>query len=198
MKIFILGAGSFVKEIADLCNDLGWRVEAFIVDVDSQPDLLLDRPVFHIDDLPSGLGFCVPGIISPKRRRLLGVMVEKGWRIIDLVHPSASVSKTARLDGVVVNRGAVIGRDSWLEAGTIINRGASIGHDCHIGACSTIGPGANLAGNVTVGIGATIGMGANIREGVLIGPRVVVGMGSVVLHDILEGVWWGNPAKRQR
>ncbi len=200
MKVMVLGAGSFAREVADLCDDLGWEVEAFVVNVDGQPVSLLGKPVLRAEALPSRHGYpVVAGLISPDREHLIWEVLSRHYFLTDLVHPSASVSRTARLYGCVINRGAVVGRDAVLGVGTIVNRNAAIGHDCLLAACVTVGPGACLAGGVRVGKGAVIGMGAMIREGVTIGSRAMVGMGAVVLSDIPPGeVWLGVPARKQR
>jgi UDP-3-O-[3-hydroxymyristoyl] glucosamine N-acyltransferase len=74
-----------------------------------------------------------------------------------LVHP------TARLEaGVVVEPGAVIGRDAWIGAGTTIAAGAVIGYRVTIGRGSYVGPCASV-------IHALVGDRVIVHAGVRIG-----------------------------
>ena len=196
MNVVVLGAGSFAREVADMCGDLGWRVDAFVVDVGGQPDELLGRPVVWPEEL---LGDAyVVGLTSPQRRTLALGAEARGAVPATLVHPSASVSRTVPFAGCVVCRGAVVSTGSRVGRGAIVHRGGMVGHDCRVGEGATVGPSAHLTGFVEIGRGAVVGMGAMVREGVRIGAGAVVGMGAVVLRDVPPGeTWWGVPARRQ-
>jgi len=198
-KVLILGAGSFALEAADVAKDLGWQVAGYVVDVKA-PKTLRGKPVHDANgELPSLP--CVCGIVSPERIGLVRNLAGRGFKFLTSIHPDASVSFASLwgLEGTgsLVNRGAVVSRDSFFGCCVVVNRNASVGHDCTLGECCTVGPGANLAGGVIVGEGAVVGMGANVREGVQIGTGAVVGMGAVVLQDVPDGeTWWGVPARK--
>ena len=195
----ILGAGGFAREVTDLCYDLGWYVVGYAVDIPDQPKVLLGKAVRQLEDWNSDWP-CVAAIVSPLRKRILDSAVRLGFTFASVVHPSASVSKMARIHpGVIVNRNVTVGNEAVVRRHMILNRGCTIGHDCEIGIGVTVGPGANLAGNVRVGEWATIGMGANVREGTRIGAGAFIGMGSVVVEDVPGGeTWWGIPARKIR
>lgn len=199
MEVFVLGAGSFAREVADMARDLGWEVAAFVVDVDGQPFALLGRPVIHAE-LLRGDGVFVAGLVSPARRVLAGKAEDRGLLPCTLVHPSASVSRTALVErGALISRLVAVGDEAEIGRLAILNRGALVGHGCVVGIAATVGPGANLAGGSVVGRHATVGMGALLLEGRKIGAWATVGAGSVVTRDVPDGeTWWGSPARRMR
>jgi sugar O-acyltransferase (sialic acid O-acetyltransferase NeuD family) len=131
------------------------------------------------------------------RRKILAKLVEAGYQIATVIHPSATVSRhaiicegTAIMAKAVVNIGAVIGR------GCIINTSASVDHDCRLGDAVHISPGANLAGNVAVGHESWIGIASCVREGIVVDRNVVVGAGAVVIKPVASDLTVvGNPIR---
>ncbi|GGW22073.1 acetyltransferase [Arenibacter certesii] len=117
---------------------------------------------------------------------------------VSLLHPSATLSKTATIDtNVLISAGAIVNALSNIGIGAIINTGAIVEHECTIKAFAHIAPGATLAGNVTVGKRSFIGAGAVVKQGVTIGNDVIVGAGAVIIKDIPDNLTVvGNPAKR--
>ncbi len=147
------------------------------------PDLLREGVV---DAAFVGLG----GVPSNARRRALYERL-KGWGfpIVSLVHPSAVIADSVRMDeGVMVMGGAVINPEALLERSAIVNSMALVEHDCRIGAFAHICPGARLGGSVEVGEEAFVGLGSVVIQGVRIGAHAVVGAGAVVLADVPQGV----------
>lgn len=106
------------------------------------------------------------------------------------------------LDRKWTHPNAYFGPDCSIGAGTHVNYGASMTRTT-LGRHVTIGPGVVIGGDVTIGDRVFVGMGALIGvkhpgETVIIGDDVTIGAGAVVLHDIPEGTWVGNPARRIR
>lgn len=111
-----------------------------------------------------------------------------GFEIINVVHPSAIISDTARLGtGDRVFAGAIINPESHVGNNVVINTGAIVEHDCRIEDHAQIAPGAHLGGNVSVGEGSIVGMGANVIQGISIGRYAVIGAGAVVIEDVPDG-----------
>lgn len=126
----------------------------------------------------------------------------RAWttELITLVHPTASVSKSARLGpGTVVMAQAAINPDARIGSAVIINTGAVVEHDVVIGDYAHIAPNAAMAGASSLGDFSFLGLNAAVRQGVTIGSQSIVGAGGVVVRNIPDNVIaFGVPALVQR
>ncbi len=202
VRLLILGAGAFAADVADLVEEMpGIEIDGFVESKD--PSKVGERvsgyPIRWLDDLPDDLsayrGFSALG--TTHRDAPIAELEMKGLDFLTLVHPSAQVSRSARLGkGVLVSRGSIIAAQTCVGSHVVINRGCLIGHHVRIGDFVTISPGANLAGGTQVGRGTYIGMGAILLNGVRVGEGSVVGAGSVVTRDVPDRVQvLGIPAR---
>jgi sugar O-acyltransferase (sialic acid O-acetyltransferase NeuD family) len=134
------------------------------------------------------------------RGRIFRKLESRGGLPINIIHPGATVARSARLGrGIAVCAGAVINPGALIGDNCIVNTSASIDHDCVVGDHVHLCPGVHLAGAVKVGNGTMIGTGAVVLPGIQIGKGCVVGAGAVVNRDLPEGVVaFGVPAKVQR
>jgi sugar O-acyltransferase (sialic acid O-acetyltransferase NeuD family) len=120
-----------------------------------------------------------------------------GVRVDPLVHPQASVCRTASLGaGSQVLAQAVVAAGVRLGEACIINHHASADHECVLGDGVHLAPGATLCGCVSLGNNVMIGAGAVVLPRIAIGENTVVGAGAVVTRDLPAGVVAvGNPAE---
>jgi sugar O-acyltransferase (sialic acid O-acetyltransferase NeuD family) len=189
-SLLFLGDGTYAVEALDIAEAAGGFAPIGFVNSSKRPaegSTLQGLPIFWIDEIPFASGDCVVvcAIVTTRRIGFIEDILKRGYRFTSLVHPSASVSRRARIrEGCILNAGAVVSSNADIGEYTIINRGALIGHDNLIGKCCTVGPGANLAGNVEIGDGAFVAQGAVVRERLKIGSHAVVGAGAVVLQDV--------------
>ena len=143
-------------------------------------------------------GFVFPSIGSNTiRERLIAFFNLNQIAQINIIAPSAIVSKTARLGkSIFISNGAIINAQATISDGVIINTGAIIEHECTLGTCVHIAPNATLTGNVTVGDRTFIGASAVVKQGVTIGKDVIIGAGAVVIRDVPNGKKIvGNPSR---
>lgn len=120
-----------------------------------------------------------------ERHRLYDRLKAFGFELPNLVHPQASVERSATLgDGNQVMAQAVVGSDARIGSGCIVNAGSIVSHDCRIGDHVHVAPGAVLAGGVHVGARTLIGMGATVYLRARIGDDVVVVNGVDVQADV--------------
>ena len=105
-----------------------------------------------------------------------------------LVHPSAVISESARLEnGTVVMAKVVINAGAQIGKNCIVNTAAVVEHDCRVGDHVHLSPGVLLGGGVTVHPFAHVGIGAIALPGAEIGEGAIVGAGAVVLHSVPPG-----------
>ena len=131
------------------------------------------------------------------RKSVMAALEEMGFVIVTLLHHTAAVSPSARLEaGVLVCPQAVINADAHIGKGSIINTGAIAEHDCEIGDFSHLSPRAALGGGVVLGSRCWVCMGATVADHVMIGADTTIGAGAVVLDSFPGNVLAGGvPAK---
>jgi sugar O-acyltransferase (sialic acid O-acetyltransferase NeuD family) len=121
----------------------------------------------------------------------------KGKKLINLIHPSASISSSVLIgEGVFVNRNVSVNSFAQIGSNVILNTGCVIEHECNLASSIHVAPGAVLAGNVTVGQRTFIGANSVVKQGVTIGSDVIIGAGSVILKSVPDGsIVVGNPGR---
>jgi sugar O-acyltransferase (sialic acid O-acetyltransferase NeuD family) len=131
------------------------------------------------------------------RGRLAGELRKSGGQLVQVVHPSASLSPSAVLgSGVFIGPGAIVNPGTIVGDDVIVNSGAIVEHECHLGAAVHISPGAILAGQVWVGARSWIGAGAVVIQCLSVGEDVIVGAGACVTKRIESNcVVVGVPAR---
>lgn len=210
-KIIILGTGGNCVDILDTLRDIndaqGKLIYECVGFLDDNPDTW-SRSVRGARVLgPLGeavhFGDCffVFGIGSVsnfwRRRDILAKTKISDERFETILHPTASVSRMAKLEaGVVVFQNATITSSVHIGRHVCILPNSVISHDDVIGDFTCVAGGVCVSGNVRVGHSCYLGAGSAIKEGVEIGSRCLIGMGSVVLKDVPENsVMVGNPAR---
>ncbi len=204
-RLVILGAGGYAEEVADLASEHDrYEIVAFIEGRRREAcgTSVHGVPVLWIDDIPSLPENCVAvcAVGSPARSAFIAEASARGLRFGTFVHPSAHVSRSARLGaGCIVGPHVVVAAHTTIGEHVILNRGVLVGHHASIGDCVTLSPGANVAGRTRIGEGAFIGMGAVILDGLTVGEGAVVGSGAVVTRDVPARVQvLGVPARSVR
>ena len=196
VTMYLFGASGHGKVVKEILDANGVKVDAF---VDDNPDVneCGGLPVLHD---ATGLS---PLIVSVGVNRIRKMIVERlettnpAVEFGTAVHPSATVSPTAKIGGgTVVMAGAVINADAVVGKHCIINTGATIDHDCIVGDFCHIAPGAHISGATRVGESTWVGVGSSVIQCLNIGRNCMIGAGSVVVKDMPDNVTaYGCPAK---
>jgi len=200
--VILMGGGGHAAVVADAARLTGWNVLGFVSDAppDHQEQLLQQRmalpwlgSIMQLDrartDAPPGTAIFPAVGDNSRRREWLIRAAATSAALAVIVHPSASVSSSARVErGTFIGPQAVIGPRATLHEGTIINSASVVEHDCSIGAFVHVAPGAVLTGDVFVGDGAMIGARAVLLPGRTVGPGAMVGAGAVVTRDVPAGL----------
>lgn len=132
-----------------------------------------------------------------ERIRLGSLIVERGMRLGNAIHPSALIADGVEIGcGNFVGARAVLNTNARVENHVIINTGAIVEHDCVLEDGSAVGPGAILGGRVHLERASFISAGAVVTSRLRIGGETVVGAGAVVTRDLPANVLaWGVPAR---
>jgi sugar O-acyltransferase (sialic acid O-acetyltransferase NeuD family) len=202
-RLAILGGGGHGKVVADAAECSGRWKEIVFYD-DAWPVKSDDRPWPIAGSFQSFLERPRPSCdvvvaIGDNRLRstVANQLIENGFSLVNVIHPSATVSRHAHIGiGTVIFAGAVVNIGATLGTACIINTGAIVEHDCLLGTAVHVSPGANLAGEVTIGDASWIGIGSCIRQQIIVGRNVIIGAGAVVVKPVPDGLTVvGNPAR---
>jgi sugar O-acyltransferase (sialic acid O-acetyltransferase NeuD family) len=196
LPVIVVGGGGHAKVLVSTLLLQRRRILGFVELKPLPPPLLGiahlgdDSAVFlHRPDqvrLVNGVG-SIDSTIS--RREVYEKFRGQQYIFETVIHPSAIIAAEVHIkDGVQVMAGVVVQPGSCLGANVIINTGARVDHDCWIDAHAHIAPGVTLSGDVHIGEGAHIGTGASIIQGVNVGVASIVGAGAVVIGDVPPGI----------
>ena len=95
------------------------------------------------------------------RERAVEEATANGFRFATLVHPTAYVDETARVEeGTMVSAGSIVDVNTTLRRHVLVNFACTVAHDSVLEEFATIGPGCRLSGNTRVGRSAYVGTGA--------------------------------------
>ncbi|CZE47010.1 UDP-N-acetylbacillosamine N-acetyltransferase [Campylobacter geochelonis] len=186
-KIYIYGASGHGQVLSDIARACGYD-EVVFLDDSSDTKFSKDLPKF---DIFIGVG------VNDTRAMLQEKVQKCGFKVVNLIHPSAVISPSAKFGvGVCVMPNVVVNAFAKVSDGVILNSGCVVEHECVIERFAHISPNAALAGNVYVGEFSHIGIGSSVIQGIKIGSNVSVGAGSVVVRNLApNGVYVGVPTK---
>lgn len=204
--VLIFGAGGHAKVVIDALERQ--YAPSSVLVFDDDPGVwgskLLGYPVIgglnellqHASDYQADCSVVAIGN-NAVRVGIAAKLAVHGFPLGSVIHPSAVVSRTARIGvGTVLFANAVVNADSHIGNNVIINTGATIDHDCIVSDGVHVAPGVNICGGVEIGEGSFIGAGAVVIPGVRIGSNVTVGAGATVLEDVQDNMKVvGTPAR---
>ena len=204
MKILIAGTSGLAKEVSCWASGI-FEVIGYTTPTKSKKnEFNLPGINFSDDEVTpdlAGTEYVLIGIGSLKvRKKLYEKYKKKGFKFPKLIHPTSTVSSSAKLgECVIVAPNCVISPNVKIGAVTYINFQCGIGHDSIIGDFVQINPGSQLGGCCVIGEETLIGSGSTILQGVTVGLRATVGSGSVVFTKVSDNsTIIGNPARRMR
>lgn len=196
MRIYLIGAGGFAREVLDVIEALarsGEDISVAAIHADGSSDATelkvrnyeVAGPLAALPKPGAADRFVIGFGDSVGRERVDLMMTSNGWQAVTLVHPAATLGSLVTLgDGSVVCAGARLTTNITLGRSVHVNLNATIGHDVTVDDYVTINPLVSVSGRVTIGARTLIGTGANINERLSIGADAVVGSGAVVVRDV--------------
>ncbi|MEO1814735.1 MAG: acetyltransferase [Acetobacterium sp.] len=206
-KLLLIGGGGHCKTVVEAVLLSGEFNEVGIIDKPQKTgsSVLGVKIIGNDSDLPclkeNGFeyAFISLGSIGDAGRRieLYKILVELGFKVPSIVHPSANISPHSEIDeGVFIGKNVIVNGDTKILKNSILNTGCIIEHDCQIGSFVHIAPGVILSGNVIIGNNTHVGAGTVVRQDISIGDNTVIGIGSVVTKEIGgNSLAYGNPCR---
>ena len=190
-SIYIYGASGHGLVVADIATSCGYDTVILIDDGDNRYPTFNDiKRTSHIP-IAFGIGN------NDVRAKLFEKVLENGFEVVTLIHPSSVVSQSSILGlGTVVMPNVVINAQVIVKDCVILNSSCVVEHQCYINKFTHISPNVALAGDVTVGEFTHIGIGSNIIQGVNIGNNCIIGAGSTIVNNIESNIKaYGNPCR---
>jgi len=187
--IYIYGAGGHGLVVADIAKACGYDTIQFIDDHLAHYPSLVDIS----EDHPIAIG-----VGENKTRRLIfNILQDRGFEIVTLIHPTATISDTVSIGkATVIMPHVVINAESTIGEGCIVNTASVIEHQNSIGSFVHISPNVSLGGAVSVGDLVHVGIGSTAIQSIQIGQASTIGAGSVLVKHIPENcLAYGNPCR---
>ena len=194
-KIILVGGGAFAREL------LSWILDASDVNVlppvtgylDDNADAFTGFPAAEVTWLGTptdyrpqdGDLFAIAIGDTGAKASTCATLAAKGGKFLTVIHPSAIISRSAKLGtGVVVGPNSYVATHAILGDYVCVNSLSGIGHDAMIGASATISSQVDVTGAVTVGEKVFIGSGARLLPKISVGANSRIGAGAVVVRSV--------------
>jgi len=187
-KIYIYGAGGHGFVCADVARALGYDECIFLDDA---------KALKFEASLPRYDMFVAIGA-NDIRQSLYEKVLDCGFKVVNLIHPSAIISPSAVLGqgGILVMPGVIINAKARISEGVILNSACVIEHECEVGPFSHISVGAKLGGNVKIANNCFLGINSSILPNLSLKAHSVLGAGAVLCESAESGIYVGIPAKK--
>ena len=143
MRLIILGAGKYGREIQDIAEQTGRFEEIFFLDDGSDAPNVLGKCADFINYIDENTVFHVAFGNNDFREKWITELLNYKAQLVNIIHPTAYISPKAKLGrGVAVMPKAAINTYSVVKDGCMINTGAIVDHDTVINEFSHICVGA--------------------------------------------------------
>jgi sugar O-acyltransferase (sialic acid O-acetyltransferase NeuD family) len=200
-SLFVIGAGGHAKSIAEVAIAAGFSIKAFVSYEAEESEFMGVRVINSLpEDIAVRAESIAIGIGANYLREKVLLELQESCelsRFPALVHPSAIIASSARIDlGSTIHQNSVVGPSTRIGKFCTVNTSATVDHDCVMRDFSSMGPGAHTGGGVTIGNRAHISIGAIAIHGIDIGSDSILGAGSCATESIPElTIAIGTPAR---
>ena len=204
--VYILGIGGSSPLFIDLAESCGYVVKGLFHyngsrtgETDHEFEILGSFADLYKQDI-RGINIMLSMGDMQIRKVVSEKLLSLGAFIPTMIHPSAQVSRFARISkiGVLIGAGCIIQADNNISSHTIIRDMALVCHQSNIGEYCFIGPKALIGAHTIINDFSFIGQGAILVSGKAkeIGKKAIIGAGSVVTKPVEQNSSViGSPAK---
>ena len=186
-SLLILGAGGFGQMIKETALVLGYEKVVFLDDAAKGEDVIgmcCDYVLRH-SEYPAAVA-----AFGNNKTRLFWTdkLLEEGYEVPAMVHPSAIVSPSATLEpGCFIMQRVVVNTHTRIERAALINSGAVVDHDSIVCAGAHVGLGSVVKANCTIESGRKVEAG----EVIFSTRRKIEGVDSRSLEDAVYAFGFG-------
>ena len=186
-SLLILGAGGFGQMIKETALALGYEKVVFLDDAAKGEDVIgmcCDYVLRH-SEYPAAVA-----AFGNNKTRLFWTdkLLEEGYEVPAMVHPSAIVSPSATLEpGCFIMQRVVVNTHTRIERAALINSGAVVDHDSIVCAGAHVGLGSVVKANCTIESGRKVEAG----EVIFSTRRKIEGVDSRSLEDAVYAFGFG-------
>lgn len=187
-SLLILGAGGFGQMVKETALALGYEKVLFLDDAAKDEDVIgmcCDYVLKH-SEYPTAVA-----AFGNNKTRLFWTekLLEEGYEVPVIVHPSAIVSPSAVLEpGCFIMQRAVVNTHTRIGKAALVNSGAVVDHDSVVGAGAHIGLGSVVKANCTIEDGCKVEAG----EVIFSTRRKIEGADSRSLEDAVYAFGFGT------
>jgi len=199
-RIIVVGGGGFGRELMCWLEDCAAagtlpRMAGFIDDNPAELRGYGPRLGSIQDFTPGPRDLFALGVASPSvKRRLAGLLHDRGGKFPVVIHPTAIVVRTAQVaEGVVMCPRSTLTADTRIERFVTMLNTSGVGHDSVVGEFSTISSVCDVMGNAVIGSDVFLGSSVRILPKVKIGSGAIVGAGVTVIRSVRPGDTVYNP-----
>lgn len=187
-SLLILGAGGFGRMVKETAQALGYEKVVFLDDAVKSDDVIgmcCDYVIRH-EEYPVAVA-----AFGNNKTRLYWTdkLLEEGYEVPAIVHPSAIVSPSAVLEpGCFVMQRAVVNTQTKIERAVLVNSGAIVDHGSSVGAGAHIGLGSVVKSDCVIESGRKVEAG----EVIFSTRRKIEGVDSRSLEDAVYAFGFGT------
>ena len=147
-SLLIIGAGGHGKVVAEVARDCGYEEIAFLDDNS-------DEAIGKISEMHKFTSLYKEAFVAIGNNKVRGEILTQlktaGYEIPVLIHPSAYISRTAKIQrGTVVEPKAIVNTHADVSEGCIISVGAIVDHDTKLEECVHVNAGAIVKAGATI------------------------------------------------
>lgn len=207
-EIYALGVGHNTPVFIDLAESCGYKI-AGLYHYNSERTNEFDHgfkilgsfdDLFDEDNSLTDKNFLLTMGNNEIRKTLTHKIVQKGGKVPTIIHPSAIISRFAKISntGVYISAFSHIQADTVIDEGVIILSGVNISHTNHIHPYCFIAGGATIGAYTELEDEVFVGQGALTISGKVskIGRKAYIGARSLVTKSINpNSIVKGSPAK---
>ena len=132
----------------------------------------------------------------PFRDRVFRSMKKRGWKFMNVVHPTAVISdRLCYGEGNIIGANVYVGPYTTLGNNNFLSACSSVEHHNIVLDSNLFGPGARTSGSVIIGSRNVFGANVSVMPKVRVGNDCSVASGIPVWYDLRDGkrmVWRGR------